>query len=244
MQNIRGIIVSYYGPFSGIHELDMNKKAQAYEKLKQQIINMELAPGSPINEAELAERLGVSKTPLREALTQLERDGLVDNVPARGSSISHITAQEVEDVLQIREIIETGVAKRLAAVGGSPELLAERDAVAALLLSRDEQGEIVFEWGSHEDVHLILINALGNELLVTVYSRLMDRISRIRNYYGDRFTKRRRADMAAEHAAILDAIVCGDASTAEQKMLQHLQNARAFLGRLTEQQNGVEAWST
>lgn len=219
----------------------MNKKAQAYETLKTQIINMELVPGSPINEAELAQRLGVSKTPLREALTQLERDGFVDNVPARGSSISHITAREVEDVLQIREIIEAGVAKRMAAVGGSPALLQERDALAELANGADTLAELVYEWGTHEDVHLILIEALGNQLLVSVYGRLMDRIARIRNYYGNRFTRRRLEDIAAEHAAILDAIVCGDAPTAEQQMAQHLQNARTFLGGLKDQENGVEA---
>ena len=68
----------------------MNKKARVYEELKRQIISMELVPGAPINEAEIALQLGVSKTPLREALTQLESDGLVDNIQARGSSISHI----------------------------------------------------------------------------------------------------------------------------------------------------------
>ena len=222
----------------------MNKKAHAYDTLKHLIIEMQIEPGTPINEAELADRLGVSKTPLREALTQLQRDGLVESVPARGSSISHITAREVEDVLQVREIIEIGVAKRVAAVGGTPELLAERDALAKLSDAPGEHGNYVYEWGSFEDVHLILVKSLGNELLMTVYGRLMDRITRIRNYYGDRFTRRRLADIAAEHVAILDAIVCGDVATAEQKMTQHLHNARAFLGGLREQEDGVESWST
>jgi len=221
----------------------MNKKARVYEDLKRQIINMELAPGAPINEAEIALKLGVSKTPLREALTQLESDGLVDNVPARGSSISHITAREVNDVLEIREIIEIGVAKRVAVVGGAPALLRKRDATATMLKAGDTLGEYVYEWGSCEDMHLVLVQALGNELLVGVYGRLMDRITRIRNYYGDRFTRRRLHDIVTEHTAILDAIVCGDTVTAEQMMTQHLRNARAFLGGLTDQENGVNQWS-
>jgi len=221
----------------------MNKKARVYEDLKRQIISMELAPGAPVNEAEIALKLGVSKTPLREALTQLESDGLVDNVPARGSSISHITAREVNDVLEIREIIEMGVAKRVAAVGGTPALLRQRDATATMLKAGDTLGEYVFEWGSCEDMHLVLVQALGNELLIGVYGRLMDRITRIRNYYGDRFTRRRLHDIVTEHTAILDAIVCGDTVTAEQMMTQHLRNARAFLGGLTDQENGVNQWS-
>ncbi|MCK4513847.1 MAG: GntR family transcriptional regulator, partial [Spirochaetaceae bacterium] len=184
----------------------MNKKARVYEELKRQIISMELAPGAPINEAEIALQLGVSKTPLREALTQLESDGLVDNIPARGSSISHITAREVNDVLQIREIIEIGVAKRVAAVGGTPALLRERDATAKMLKTGDTLGEYVYEWGLCEDMHLVLVQALGNKLLIGVYGGLMDRITRIRNYYGDRFTRRRLHDIVTEHTAILDAI--------------------------------------
>ena len=217
----------------------MNKKARVYEELKRQIISMELAPGAPINEAEIALQLGVSKTPLREALTQLESDGLVDNIPARGSSISHITAREVNDVLQIREIIEIGVAKRVAAVGGTPALLRERDATAKMLKTGDTLGEYVYEWGLCEDMHLVLVQALGNKLLIGVYGGLMDRITRIRNYYGNRFTRRRLHDIVTEHTAILDAIVCGDTVTAEQMMTQHLRNARAFLGGLTDQENGV-----
>jgi DNA-binding GntR family transcriptional regulator len=129
--------------------LGMNKKARVYEDLKRQIINMELAPGEPINEAEIALRFGVSKTPLREALTQLESDGLVDNIPARGSSVSHITAREVNDVLQIREIIEIGVAKRVAAVGGTEALLRERDSIAGQLNTGETLAGYVYEWGSY-----------------------------------------------------------------------------------------------
>ena len=221
----------------------MNKKARVYEDLKRQIISIELAPGTPINEAHIALQLGVSKTPLREALTQLESDGFVDNVPARGSSVSQITAREIDNVLQIREIIEIGVAKRVAAVGGTPALLRERDATATMLKTRDTLAEYVYEWGLCEDVHLVLVQALGNNLLIGVYGRLMDRITRIRNYYGNRFTKRRLHDIVTEHIAILDAIVCGDAMAAEQMMTQHLQNARAFLGGLTDQENGVKQWS-
>jgi DNA-binding GntR family transcriptional regulator len=92
-------------------------------------------------------------------------------------------------------------------------------------------------------MHLVLVKALGNKLLIGVYGRLMDRISRIRNFYGDRFTKRRLHDIVSEHTGILDAIVCGDTVTAEQMMTEHFQNARAFLAGLTDFENGVKQWS-
>ena len=91
-----------------------NKKVMVYENLKRRIIDCELIPGMPINEADFASELGVSKTPVREALRQLERDGFVDNVPGRGSTISHITPMDIREILEIREIIETGAAKLAA----------------------------------------------------------------------------------------------------------------------------------
>ena len=89
-----------------------NKKVQVYESLKRRIIDCELVPGLPINEADFATDLGVSKTPIREALRQLERDGFVDSIPGRGSTISHITSSDIREIFEIREIIETGAAKR------------------------------------------------------------------------------------------------------------------------------------
>ena len=220
----------------------MNKKTRAYEELKRRIINLEFPPGSPMNEAEVALLIGVSKTPLREALTQLERDGLVENVRGRGSNITQITAFDVENVLQIREIIESGVARRIAAAGGTPVLIRERDSMDALLDEDDLDGNI-FEWGSHEDIHQILVEALGNDLLTQTYQGLMDRIGRIRNYYGDRFTRRRKHDIVTEHLAILDAVIGGNADLAEARMSTHLQNARSFLGGLNEIPMGVNVWS-
>ena len=119
-----------------------NKKTIAYEAIKRQIINIELPPGLPINEAELASQLGVSKTPIREALRQLERDGFVENVPSRGSMISHITSQEITDVFQIREIIESGAAKRAALFKGNDDLSRQRDQCEQILKVGPPQGDL------------------------------------------------------------------------------------------------------
>ena len=83
-----------------------NKKIAVYEKIKERIIDGSLAPGLPINENDFAQDLNVSKTPIREALRQLEREGLVENIPGRGSAVSHITFQDIRDIFETREIIE------------------------------------------------------------------------------------------------------------------------------------------
>lgn len=206
-----------------------NKKVKVYESLRQRIISGELQPGLPINEAAFASEMSVSKTPVREALRQLERDGFVENVPGRGSAISHIRPQDIREVLEIREILEVGAAKRAAWQHGTDELRRERDESRKLLVAEETSQQSVHEWGSWEDVHLGIVKAVGNQALVEMYQGLLDRIQRIRTFYGQRFTQRRLHEILAEHTAMLDAIVEGDAERAEKAVQAHLRNAGAFL---------------
>jgi len=206
-----------------------NKKVKVYESLKQRIITGELRPGLPINEADFARDLAVSKTPVREALRQLERDGLVENVQGRGSAVSPIKPQDIREVLEIREILEVGAAKRAAWMRGNDDLRTKREECRKLLDGEHASEENVHEWGSWEDVHLSVVKAVGNQALVDMYLGLLDRIHRIRSYYGQRFTQRRLHEIIGEHAAMLDAIIEGDAERAEKAVQGHLRNAGAFL---------------
>ncbi|HUI69515.1 MAG TPA: GntR family transcriptional regulator [Spirochaetia bacterium] len=207
----------------------VNKKVKVYETLRHLIIDGELEPGLPINEADFARELSVSKTPVREALRQLERDGLVENVPGRGSAISHIKPQDIREVFEIREIIEVAAAKRAARQHGDDELRRERDSCLQMLKEGKTSQETVHEWGSWEDVHLSIVKSLGNQMLVDMYLGLLDRIHRIRSYYGQRFTQRRLCEILVEHAAVLEAIVEGNAERAEHAVQDHLSNAGSFL---------------
>jgi DNA-binding GntR family transcriptional regulator len=211
-----------------------NKKAMVYETLRRRIIEGELRPGLPINEADFARELSVSKTPIREALRQLERDGFVENVPGRGSAISHIGLQDIREVFEIREILESGAVKLAVRLQNNEEIRKKREESKKLLEDKQATESYVHEMGSWEDVHLCIVKALGNRTLLEMYSGLLDRIQRIRNHYGQRFTQRRLHEILTEHTAILDAIVEGDAGRAEQMVQRHLRNAGAFVIGLTE----------
>jgi DNA-binding GntR family transcriptional regulator len=206
-----------------------NKKAWVYESLKKRIITVEVAPGSPIIEADFAQELGVSKTPVREALRQLERDGLVVNVPSRGSMVSHITSQEIHDVFEIREIIESAAAKRAAFADENPEIAKLRQENDRVIHEINTANEYVQEWGAWEDIHQVIVRSLGNATLMGMYLGLLDRIQRIRNYYGKRLTRRRYHDILVEHNEVADAILRGDGDAAERVMLRHLRNASQSL---------------
>ena len=212
----------------------VNKKVQVYESLKKRIIDCELLPGLPINEAVFASELGVSKTPIREALRQLERDGLVVNIPGRGSTISHITSSDIREIFEIREILETGAAKQLARFSHDyGELIKKQEEHRQFLDNEESREEYAYEWGEWEDVHLAIMHSLGNRTLLEMYEGLLDRIKRIRNNFGRRFTQRRLHEIVTEHLEILDSILAGDPIRTEDAVRCHLQNAGAFISGLS-----------
>ena len=103
-----------------------SKKSIAYETLKRRILLNEHKPGVPINENAISEEMKISKTPIREALQQLEREGLVQTIPGRGSFVTHITVEDVREIFESREIIECAVARRAALIGDKELIKAKR----------------------------------------------------------------------------------------------------------------------
>ena len=135
-----------------------NKKTAVYLKIKEGIINGTLAPGLPINENNFARELAVSKTPVRESLRQLEREGLVENIPGRGSAVSHITFQDIRDIFETREIIECGAVKRAALIRNEEEVRAKKK---EFYQYADKWAEIRdLNWGPVEDIHLFVIGII------------------------------------------------------------------------------------
>lgn len=206
-----------------------NKKTAVYENLKRRIIQCEFAPGMPINEADFAADLGVSKTPIREALRQLEQDGFVENVPGRGSIVSNISSRDVSGIFELREILECGAARRAAQLEDKEGFQARKKEILELSVNIQNIPEHVHEWGYWEDLHTTIVNSLGNEKLREMYQGLMDHIKRVRNYVGTRYTRRRLDQIVTEHVEILDAIIEGQADEADRAVQSHLRNAVSFV---------------
>ena len=213
-----------------------NKKTAVYEKIKEGIINGSLAPGLPINESDFARDLDVSKTPVREALRQLEREGLVENTPGRGSGVAHITFQDIREIFEVREIIECGAAKRAALMRDVEEVRDKRKELEQY--SKKWTEAIELNWGPVEDIHLFIVTRIGNQKLIDTYLGLLDHIKRIRQHFGGRFTRQRFSELVDEHLEILDAIIEGDGDKAELSVQSHLRNAGAYLLGLTTTKKG------
>ena len=213
-----------------------NKKTAVYQKIKEGIINGAFAPGLPINENDFARDLDVSKTPVRESLRQLEREGLVENIPGRGSAVSHITFQDIRDIFETREIIECGAVKRAALMRNEEEVRAKKKELDQYCGKWTEIKE--HNWGPVEDIHLFIIGIIGNQKLLDTYLGLLDHIKRIRIHFGRRFGQQRFDELLREHAEILDALVEGDAERAELAVQNHLRNAAAYLLGLSSPKKG------
>ena len=102
--------------FSGRH--DRRKVTDwVYEEVRQAIIDLRLQPGEPLREATMAEQLGVSKTPVREALTRLEQEGLVETTSFKGAVVSGYSPQDLQEIYELRELLEGAAARAAADVG-------------------------------------------------------------------------------------------------------------------------------
>ena len=208
-----------------------NKKTFVYGKVKERILNGALAPGFPINEEELAKDLDVSKTPVREALRQLEKEGLVENIPGRGSTVTHITFQDIRDIFEIREILECGAAKRAAFLHDQMGFQTKRKELE--LNAKKWAEDKKQNWGPVEDIHLFIIESIGNKKLLDTYIGLIDHIKRIRKHFSGRLSQNRFNELIEEHIEILDAIIEGSGERAEMAVQNHLRNAAAYLLGLT-----------
>jgi len=204
-----------------------SKKSAAYETLKRGIIDGSLAPGLAINEVEFAKNLNVSKTPLREALRQLEREGLVENIPGRGSAVTHITFQDIREIFELREIIECGAVKRVAIIRDVREVKAKKKELELFFKKNSQMQESI--WGLEEDVHLFVVKCLNNKKLNETYSDLLNHIKRIRVHFGGRFSSKRYKEILSEHIEIFDALIEGNDVKAEKVVKGHLRNAGAYL---------------
>jgi GntR family transcriptional regulator, rspAB operon transcriptional repressor len=207
-----------------------SKKIVAYDVLKRRIVRHELQPGVPINENALSDEMKISKTPIREALQQLEREGFVQTIPGRGSFVTHITVQDVREIFETREIIECAVARRAALVGDKELIKAKRVELESSDLMSDGEKGLELDL---DDVHVFIFGVVGNKRLFEIYSQLLDQIIRLRHYFNVRLDTERMAKYNNEHLRILDALIKSDPDQAEQAVLTHLRNASAYLTRRT-----------
>jgi GntR family transcriptional regulator, rspAB operon transcriptional repressor len=203
-------------------EIDRSRsiKLQVYGVLRQAIVGARLLPGRGLSEKELAEVLGVSRTPVREALSKLADEGLVTILPQSGSYVAPLSYESVVDAQYIRELLECGLAADLARRIGADDL-----AALAVLIDGQKQavaaGDLARFHMLDEEFHRTLARQSGHPSVWTVIDQAKTQIDRIRRLS---LPVPGRPEIAiAQHEAILAALGQRDARAAEAAMRSHLR---------------------
>lgn len=196
--------------------------------LRDMIVEGELVAGERLNDAKLSERLGVSRTPVREALKLLAQDGLVELLPRRGARVLALSEQRMVELLEVICGIERQAAE-LAAERITAPNLDQMERLHARMQQRYEAGDRKQYFKLNHDIHLLLVAAAGNETLAALHASLLARVRRGR--YAALLASDRWTEAMAEHEALMVALRAGDRERAGAIMAGHVQHTRAALHR-------------
>ncbi len=200
--------------------------SRVYNQIRNDILNGVYEPGESLIETKLSEEMGVSRTPVREALRQLELEGLVQSVPNKGVTVMGVSEQDIQDIYTIRMLIE-GLAARWAAEKITPAELEElKEAVdlEEFYTKKSDYGHLLqFDTRFHD----IIFRASKSMPLMHTLSTFHHYVQKARKMSMS--SPRRAEEVLKEHKAILQAIIERDAEKAERLTTEHVRNASSNL---------------
>ena len=196
-------------------------KDKAHRAIKEAILSLRFEPGMPLVESDLAQQLGISKTPVRDALQELEREGFVTRILFKGTYVTDVTMKDVTEVFQLRAVLE-GLAARLAAplftAAELDEITSHLDASERALAA----GDLATCSQRGQKLHHAIVGKANNQRLVLINRNLDEHVQRFRAM-SDRITGR-LGKSVQEHRRVLAALRERDGERAEQAMRQHLES--------------------
>ena len=222
-------------------QLQMNEylplRDVVFQTLRQAILRGELKPGERLMEIHLAQKLGVSRTPVREAIHKLELEGLVLMIPRKGAVVAEITLRDLEEVLEVRMALEE-LAVRSACRRINEEQLKELKALAdgfkQTLSGADVSAYVEADVALHDAIYA----ATGNSRLVQMLSNLREQMYRYRmEYLKDRKSHSR---LAVEHEEILAALENRDEAAAVRLMRYHVEQQKEHIAQQLSRENKSE----
>ena len=196
-------------------------KDKVYEAIKKSIINLSFLPDEPLVEQRLAEELGVSKSPIREALMRLEREGLVYTIPFKGCFVAKVTRKDIIEVIQLREALETFCVKYACKIFSHAEIQRAKEIISEAKEAL-RQDDIKRCLSRNLQFHEFLISQSKNEKIVKAYANLQDHLDRYRNIAKQ--IVGRVAKSHREHILIMDALEQRDEALAEKRMADHFRS--------------------
>lgn len=190
--------------------------------LRDMIIEGDLSPGTRLHEGQLGEQLGVSRTPLREAIKYLASEGLVELVPSRGAVVKRFSAKDVHDMLTVLQTLEE-LAGKLACEAASDAGIAEVRALHDEMVRRYKVGDRLQYYKLNQQIHSAIVQLAENAALADMHSVLQTRLKRIR-FIGHEGPEKWAAAVA-EHDEMIVALEARDKAKLSEVLGRHLMNA-------------------
>lgn len=207
-----------------------------FNTLRQAILKGELEPGERLMEIQLAERLGVSRTPIREAIRKLELEGLVLMIPRKGAEVAKISARSLRDVLEVRRALEE-LAIELACPRMTEEDLGELQKAQDEFKKAIADGDAMRIAETDEHYHDVIYSGTQNAKLIQMLNNLREQMYRYRLEYIKDADKRKI--LILEHERVLKAIRDRKVAEAKEAMREHIDNQEITVARnITEKENG------
>ncbi len=206
--------------------LSRSASAAASEVIREAIIDGRLAPGQRLKEEELARELGMSRTPVREALLLLQSEGLVESIPRRGATVRSYAADDLDDMYQLRAVLEGYAARRAATRISRDDIARLEESCARFDRLRAEDGlrDLVKE---NLLFHNVILDAAGSDRLVPLVRKVIELPLVYRSFYW--YSPEQKLISQHYHRQLTRAFATGDAKRAEMIMTEHVLEARDFL---------------
>lgn len=204
--------------------------------IRQAILTGDLKPGERLMEIHLAEKLGVSRTPIREAIRQLELEGLVVMIPRKGATVAHLSSKTTSEVLEVRLALDE-LAVKLACERITDSEIDELKSANVAFEEAVEAGDTKEITACDIAFHDIILNASKNARLTQIVNNLAEQLYRYRfEYIKDSSGWQ---SLISEHRMITDAIVKKDADLAIKAMRVHIKNQENSILRLINRERNV-----
>lgn len=202
-----------------------------YKTIRDAILKGELKPGTRLMEIHLASSLGVSRTPVREAIRMLEREGLAVTFPRRGAQVAHMSVKDLEDVIEIRESLDVLAATKTCE-NVTDEVIERLESSVEAFRNVIKSGDFRKIVEADEDFHNIIYEAANNPKLTQIVKSLREQMYRYRYEYIKE--KDMISHLLTEHENILLAIKRRDKSYVIEMMREHIDNQYKTVKRLIE----------
>lgn len=202
-----------------------------FETIRNAIISGTLKPGERLMEVQMAESLGVSRTPVREAIRKLELEGLVIMLPRKGAFVADLSVKDLTEVLEIRAALE-GLAAGLASIRINEQELEELEMIALNFHKSIDNANIDELIQRDLEFHEAMFKASRNERLIQLNNNLREQVQRFREIYHKKVNKPR--ETSKEHYEMVEALSKRDSDKAEKLARRHIENAEKSLLKIME----------